>query len=57
MSEPGLTHVDSAGSARMVDVGSKPVAQRRARARARVRMSPETAAATIAAICASAISR
>jgi len=48
VSEPGLTHVDSAGSARMVDVGSKPVAQRRARARARVRMSPETAAAVAA---------
>ena len=45
MSEPELTHIDSAGSARMVDVGSKPVAQRRARARARVRMSPQTAAA------------
>jgi cyclic pyranopterin phosphate synthase len=45
VSEPGLTHIDSAGSARMVDIGSKPVAQRRARARARVRMSPQTAAA------------
>jgi len=45
VSEPELTHIDSAGSARMVDVGSKPVAQRRARARARVRMSPQTAAA------------
>jgi cyclic pyranopterin phosphate synthase len=43
-----LTHVDSAGSARMVDVASKPVAERRARARARVRMSPQTAAAVAA---------
>ena len=25
MSEPGLTHIDSAGSARMVDIGSTPV--------------------------------
>ncbi|HXR14215.1 MAG TPA: cyclic pyranopterin monophosphate synthase MoaC [Solirubrobacteraceae bacterium] len=48
MSEPGLTHIDAAGSARMVDVGSKPVAQRRARARARVRMSAQTAAAVAA---------
>jgi cyclic pyranopterin phosphate synthase len=48
VSEAGLTHIDSAGGARMVDVGSKPVAQRRARARARVRMSPQTAAAVAA---------
>lgn len=48
MSEPGLTHIDTAGRARMVDVGSKPVAQRRARARARVRMSVQTAAAVAA---------
>ena len=48
MGEPGLTHVDATGSARMVDVGSKPVAQRHARARARVRMSPQTAAAVAA---------
>jgi cyclic pyranopterin monophosphate synthase len=32
----------------MVDVAGKPVAQRRARARARVRMSPQTAAAIAA---------
>jgi cyclic pyranopterin phosphate synthase len=40
-----LTHVDSAGRARMVDVGGKEPSERRARARAVVRMSPETAAA------------
>lgn len=45
MSEGRLTHIDAAGNARMVDVGAKPVSERRARARARVRMSPDTAAA------------
>src|SRR3954449_2266225 len=40
-----LTHIDDAGSARMVDVGDKEVTDRRAVARAVVRMSPETAAA------------
>ena len=39
-----LTHIDEAGRARMVDVGGKPVTDRRARARATVRMSAETAA-------------
>jgi cyclic pyranopterin phosphate synthase len=39
-----LSHVDAAGSVRMVDVGGKPVSHRRARARAEVRMRPETAA-------------
>jgi cyclic pyranopterin phosphate synthase len=48
VSEQGLTHLDTAGNARMVDVGAKPVAQRRARARARVHMAPETAAAVAA---------
>ena len=44
--EPGrLTHLDEAGNARMVDVGAKPETERRARAEARLRMSPETAAA------------
>ncbi|HEY8000493.1 MAG TPA: cyclic pyranopterin monophosphate synthase MoaC [Solirubrobacterales bacterium] len=42
---PTLTHLDDAGSARMVDVGAKDETQRRARAEARLRMSPETAAA------------
>jgi molybdenum cofactor biosynthesis protein MoaC/molybdopterin converting factor subunit 1 len=40
-----LTHLDESGSARMVDVGAKPVTERRALARARVRMAPQTAAA------------
>jgi cyclic pyranopterin phosphate synthase len=38
-----LSHVDESGEVRMVDVGSKPVSRRRARARAVVRMAPETA--------------
>jgi cyclic pyranopterin phosphate synthase len=37
-----LTHLDSNGSARMVDVGNKPATQRRAIARAVVRMAPTT---------------
>jgi cyclic pyranopterin phosphate synthase len=40
-----LTHLDEQGRARMVDVGVKPVTERRAIARATVRMAPETAAA------------
>jgi molybdenum cofactor biosynthesis protein MoaC/molybdopterin converting factor subunit 1 len=44
-SVPELTHLDASGEARMVDVGAKPTTERRARATARVRMSPETAAA------------
>ena len=39
-----LSHVDASGAVRMVDVGSKPPARRRARAGAFVRMSPGTAA-------------
>jgi cyclic pyranopterin phosphate synthase len=39
-----LTHLDEHGTARMVDVGDKPATDRRAVARALVRMSPETAA-------------
>ena len=39
-----LSHVDESGAVRMVDVGGKPLSQRRAVARARVRMAPETAA-------------
>ena len=42
--ESGLTHLDDQGSARMVDVGAKAVTERWARARAVVRMAPETAA-------------
>jgi cyclic pyranopterin monophosphate synthase len=45
---PALTHLDSAGRARMVDVGSKPVSERQALARAVVRVSPETARAILA---------
>jgi cyclic pyranopterin phosphate synthase len=39
-----LTHLDSEGTARMVDVGAKEATARRAVARAVVRMSPATAA-------------
>lgn len=38
-----LTHVDADGNARMVDVGGKAVTERRARARASVKMLPATA--------------
>src|SRR5581483_1414003 len=38
-----LSHVDEAGSVRMVDVGGKEVSRRRAVARAEVRMAAETA--------------
>jgi cyclic pyranopterin phosphate synthase len=44
----GLTHLDDGGAARMVDVGAKEQTARRAVARARVRMSPQTAAAVVA---------
>jgi len=40
-----LSHLDDAGRARMVDVGGKPTSDRRAVARAVVRMAPETAEA------------
>jgi cyclic pyranopterin phosphate synthase len=39
-----LSHTDSEGNARMVDVGGKPVTDRRAVARGVVRMTPQTAA-------------
>jgi cyclic pyranopterin monophosphate synthase len=39
----GLTHVDEAGSVRMVDIGEKPNERRRATARAFLRMAPATA--------------
>ncbi|MGD1059470.1 MAG: cyclic pyranopterin monophosphate synthase MoaC, partial [Solirubrobacteraceae bacterium] len=45
MSEQRLTHLDETGRARMVDVGAKDVTERVARARARMRMSPDTARA------------
>jgi cyclic pyranopterin phosphate synthase len=41
--EGELTHLDGSGRARMVDVGAKPATDRRARARAVVRMSSATA--------------
>jgi cyclic pyranopterin phosphate synthase len=40
-----LTHLDPEGRARMVDVGDKPATDRRAVARAVVRVTPETARA------------
>jgi cyclic pyranopterin monophosphate synthase len=43
-----LTHLDEAGRARMVDVGAKPSTERRAVARAVVRVSPETARSVLA---------
>ena len=44
----GLTHLDATGRARMVDVADKPATDRRAVARAVVRVSPETAALVFA---------
>jgi cyclic pyranopterin phosphate synthase len=38
-----LSHVDEAGEVRMVDVGDKPDARRRAIARGRISMAPSTA--------------
>jgi len=43
-----LTHLDAAGSARMVDVSGKPPTRRHARAEVTVRMSPATAAKVLA---------
>jgi cyclic pyranopterin monophosphate synthase len=43
-----LTHLDDSGRARMVDVGEKPPTERRARARAIVRVSRQTAQAVLA---------
>ena len=45
MSETGLTHLDPLGRARMVDVTPKEPPHRRAIARGRVTMTPETASA------------
>jgi cyclic pyranopterin phosphate synthase len=41
------THVDEAGRARMVDVGAKPVTQREAVARGRIRLSPDAYRAAV----------
>jgi cyclic pyranopterin phosphate synthase len=43
-----LTHLDEHGRARMVDVADKPPSDRRARARALVRVAPSTARAVVA---------
>jgi cyclic pyranopterin phosphate synthase len=43
-----LSHLDSAGNARMVDVGGKEESERWARAQAVVRMSPQAARAAVA---------
>jgi cyclic pyranopterin phosphate synthase len=43
-----LSHLDSAGRARMVDVGEKPSTERRAVARAVVKVSPATAQTVLA---------
>lgn len=43
-----LTHLDTAGQARMVDVGDKPVTAREAMAQGRVRMAAETLRQAIA---------
>jgi cyclic pyranopterin monophosphate synthase len=48
VSSGGLSHLGPHGSARMVDVGEKAEGERRARARAVVRMSPEAARAVAA---------
>ncbi|MDH3755001.1 MAG: cyclic pyranopterin monophosphate synthase MoaC [Acidimicrobiia bacterium] len=45
MSDSGLTHLDPLGRARMVDVTPKEPSHRRAIARARVEMHPDTASA------------
>src|SRR6185312_15131524 len=45
VSSQRLTHLDEDGRARMVDVSGKASSARTARARARLRMAPETAAA------------
>jgi cyclic pyranopterin phosphate synthase len=45
---PDLTHLDESGRARMVDVGRKPLSERRALARAIVKVSPDTAQKVLA---------
>jgi cyclic pyranopterin phosphate synthase len=47
MEGPALSHLDTAGQARMVDVGAKEPTERWARARAVVRMSPEAASRVV----------
>ncbi len=45
--DPGLTHLDDRGDARMVEVGDKPVTARSATASCEVHLSPATAAALL----------
>jgi cyclic pyranopterin monophosphate synthase len=45
---PGLTHLDAEGQARMVDISAKAETARFARARGVVRMSPDAAARVVA---------
>jgi cyclic pyranopterin monophosphate synthase len=40
----GFSHIEEGGEVRMVDVGDKPMSRRRASARVRIEMKPETAA-------------
>jgi cyclic pyranopterin monophosphate synthase len=48
MPQPELTHLDSSGRARMVDVGEKSATERRAVAQATISVSPATAQAVLA---------
>ncbi len=48
MEQGELTHLDASGRARMVDIGDKPATERRAVARAVVRVSTDTAKAVLA---------
>jgi MoaE-MoaD fusion protein len=47
VADPELTHLGGDGRARMVDVSTKPPTERRARAEALMRLSPQTAAAIL----------
>ncbi len=47
MSRDRSSHIDESGRARMVDVGAKPVTQREAIARGRVRLSPDAFRAVV----------
>ena len=47
MSRDRSSHIDESGRARMVDVGAKPVTQREAVARGRVRLSPDAFRAAV----------
>ncbi len=47
MSRDRSSHIDESGRARMVDVGAKPVTQREAIARGRVRLSPDAFQAAV----------